>query len=378
MSRNVPGDHRKKPLITYSCKGQRTHLSLDGAQFLKANSITPALPASGSADHRALHEVDSATFDCAAALFPSAQPSRWVSGSSMVQAGQRMLPAYELPMVTVSDSDLYVFAPPMSRNVSDQDSIIDDQVSITNAETNKGTSLHQNRPSRTLSVIRKALRLPIPHRSNIQHRAFSTVVDSNGITRGSDGFTRSELTVVPGTRRVKARLSRLSTPARTLDVHEGPHPNVDFRQADICESGLRLAKSAASEMDDEGCIQRLTTPSEASREMSFDDRCVYAQLTSVVAPRRETDLSTSSDNSEGEEYQSDLLGAEDEYLPQDEDLWDASQGMTLLDPEVPDAEIIPGQFPRQHLDASRWMGVDEEILDDGPSSTISDSHTWMN
>lgn len=372
MSRNVPGDHRKRPLTTYSRKGKRIPLSLDGAQFLKAHSITQAAPASGPADHKSLHEVDSATFACAAALFPSAQPHRCGSRSSIVQAGQRMLPAYELPMVTVSDSDRYVFAPPMRRSVSDQDSIIDDQVSITDAGTNKVTRLHQNRTSRTLSVMRKALKLRNPHRSSIHHQPISTAVDGNGITRGSDGFTKSELTVVPGTRRMKARLPRLSTLTGTLDCQKGPHPDVDFRQADAYETGLRLAQSAASETEDEGCMQILTNSSEPGRQMFFNDRRVYAQLTSIIAPRREKDLSTSSGDSEDEEYQSDLLSDEDEHPLEDQDLEDASQGTNFFNPEVPNAGIIPGQFPRQHLDGSRWMEVDEDI-DDDVSSMVSNS-----
>lgn len=282
-----------------------------------------------------------------------------------------MLPAYELPMVTVSDSDRYVFAPPMRRSASDQDSIIDDQVSITNAGTNKVTRLHQNRPPRTLSVMRKALKLRSPHRSNIDHQPISTAVDGNGITRGSGGFTKFELTVVPGTRRIKTRLPRLSTLTGTLDCQKGPHPDVDFRQADAYETGLRLVQSAAPEMEDEGCMQTLTNSSEPGRQRFFNDRRVYAQLTSIVAPRREKDLSTSSDNSEDEEYQSDLSD-EDEYPFEDQDLEDASQGTDFFDTEVPNAEIIPGQFPRQYLDGSRWMEVDEDI-DDGVSSMVSNS-----
>lgn len=198
--------------------------------------------------------------------------------------------------------------------------------------------------------MRKSLKLSepqLPRKPRLRTQATITTTTLASIAQGADSFTASELVVLPKPRlRLRtSAASRQSTHGGMLDVIEGPLPDVEFVRAVAADKTFRPLASIkdidpVTEVDETNYIAldvspkpteidgpnkvandipveltqvnepnevSLDAPADSTRKVSFTDQLVYAQLSSICAPKYPESLIESSEISELEDYQMDLL-----------------------------------------------------------------------
>lgn len=389
MAHLNPHYKRRKHLITYSRKVTRL-LPLDGAQFLRGPSVfSETLSRTTLSENQDDHQSHLVAFDHTTNEAPSSAQTSYPSlpsrnPSSLFQTPVSTPTRYILrsPAVPEEDFDPSIFASPLSESeYDDGDSIVDDQRPVHGVKSARSEQTHGFRvPRMSLSVVRKALKLPETHRTTFRstNQSTSTEADRLAMLRGSDGFTQSEMFSPLRPRRKKARASRFSKAVATLDVRKGPLPDVGFSVTTFIDSRLCLVSSAdPDEAKDEILVCHQNAPAstiaEARQKPSSNDILVYAQLSSIRAPRQRSPVEI-SDDSENEDYQDELLGSVQSFSD-NEDRETVSRTTSASDSvsDRMDKGLAPGQLPRQLLDDPKWIGVDEEILDDEPASKFSHS-----
>lgn len=380
MAQVTPKRPSGKPLITYSRKATRL-LPLDGTQFLNlvsTNSVidTTTLPAQQHDDQSPLDLIEFSSQKSntnSTPRTPSTSPSMVFKNESSRWG--------ELTMVPSGDFDPSIFASPLSESdYNEHDSIVDEQHSVARLNLYHENLRARRAPRVPLSVARKALLLPTPHRSSAvtaQTGLPQSTADRAAITRGSDGFTSSELFVpmksAPVRRRIrKTRVARHAkrVATATLATQKGPHPDVDFLVSNmvvikpIPTPSPELMTPMQEEVD--GHAVTVSVSTRPQREVTFSDRVVYAQLSSIQAPvRSEQSVYSISDDSESDGYQTDPLDSEQDFSGLDHDDHKSTpRSVRSADCDQNGMEITrPGRIPRQLTVALEWIGVEEDMAD---------------
>lgn len=391
MDSSVFHEPRKKPLITYSRIRTRA-LPLNGADFLKSLSSdvqeTPLTKVQDQEDSiQAISNNDLNQAPSNLSLVhqdyldknPSYEPII-ISSSSDLAPHTSKRRRHLSRLVCVPELEQYIFASPLSETpYEDTDPILDD-------ESESGSKSRKSRPPASslvpISVMRKALRMPPPYQSVLSHSKHCSPPAGNTLAtprRDSDGFTTSELPIPSVQRRKKTRVPRFAKKLGVLEVSTDPSPEVHFGMVEPSHKKPRIETTAhaTSEHDDNNSRHEqhddlceedvpLASTAEPYRQSKRDERIVYAQLSSISAPRHDESSAAPSDDSEDEDHQLDLLESEEVSLGKRKPCRIKEQPVTALMPfskkEV--CESRPGQIPRLLLNSSIWIGVGEDIQDD--------------
>lgn len=434
MSASIANHKRKRSLITYSRKLTRPP-RLDGLQCSKSQPAVatrqrPEEPLSSSAHNVAIgpslqldapssptssnsdaasslgenHSADSSSSHC----LPDTLDTVFIKFSRM-----HRLPIHRLPLALPSDVHPSAFASPLSDSeCGEDDTIAHDQTS--GNTTPEIYIKHRRDLCIPLSAVRRTFKLSASHRV-IETRTTSQAVPDTwkgeaSLRNGFDGFTDTELAVPPRTRKKRrSNVPKSINDQRSLNILKGPSPDVDFITPVSLDSMLYVRGSTSAHENkmtgepgscDQEAVQAQSEHagihqhhSILRRKVSFNDNLVYAQLSSIRAPRRsESPITPSSDCSstddsdhvDVEEYQSILLRSDHSEDGQFQNK-DAAAAAAASPPaslqshtsplEAPPSKppAMPGRLPLQLLrHASRWISVSEDILDDGPPArTVS-------
>lgn len=326
-----------KPLITYSRVGTRP-LPLTGVQFLRVPSAASNL----SVGRLATDKADDQTGFVAS--------SQSAPDSSL----------------SLCDSDSSHKAP---EECNADDPIIDDPVPVpsSSASTTRRSSRSPGSP-KPLSVLRKTLRLPKGFPLS-EPRIAPQISEHN---KKGGGFSTSELSVLPRPRRRRSEVPLSSQRSGILQIRKGPSPNVESVRSSCTDDKPSLATSIGLDIvihghagDTEASV---LVSKKTTRHISFRDRLVFAQLSSIHAPRCEQSPISLSDDSQGEDYDIQLLDSEYDSLNHDDYMAVPTRRHTE---QSAICDVLPGNLPRTCLGTSQLIGVDDDIFDsETPNTSI--------
>ncbi|KAL1303550.1 hypothetical protein AAFC00_006920 [Neodothiora populina] len=224
----------------------------------------------------------------------------------------------------------------------------------------------------TLSLIepRRSERSPlIPHSTSTEGEGLEVIL-------GSDGFTALE-TFVPLKSCIRQRpaTKKHHKTAGVLKLVKGPCPDVDFTspgtgQDDICHLTAPVADHVLNEPLPQETAQR-TTRASPSNHTVLSDRIVYAQLSSIQAPRRTRSSQSLSDDSDFDGYEADLLRSFDGSPCRDVLLFNEDDVYELV--PTPDQDCVStttSDSLSEHLSGD-LDNKNDDMIDDGLADRLS-------
>lgn len=365
---------QKKPLITYSKKSRIPLLPLDGTQFLRERSETAATSATDL--------LEDGNFNCSRR---STSPSSNPSNSLSLNHAEPRIPLSELSITGSATTDQHVFPTMLSVHAYDSDNTISedrDSGSVVQGNHNISSS---RRAYLGLSSIRKSFKVSRPLMTpptTSKSTSKCVAAEVSNVMRGSDGFTSSEARNRIGPSNRIRTLRYLKFVGR-LDIATGPLPDVQFITTrlsdrisdDLSDGMLRLSKYSGNEETDSEQVTDISDVDKpeirtSDRNMSFSNRLVFAQLSSISAPRliHEDSMPSVTDQSGDEEYQANLLCSEpSDHLERSESMSDAPGYFSSSEEQARDT--VRHRQSHCLLSVPGLAAPHEDIFDDGPPGT---------
>lgn len=257
---------------------------------------------------------------------------------------KRRLAANEVPMIPVNEYDSEDYASPLSdldcEDVSDCEPIGAKLVT----ESERSKPQYSRVP---LSTMMRSFKPESKEPRQRSHKKLKLKLQPNTIaakgrhsTSHADGFTPTELQPTQEsksqntpkkqrTQKQRVRLSRHTFESNLfpLEVRKGPHPDVEFLERPR-DSAVTLPEPSLAinmplkRIDNNVAHSTRATPSvepELRRRISLDDRIIYAKLSTISAPARNTDPDTSEDEEEADEPAPSVPGRDDDLDMNQED-----------------------------------------------------------